>query len=279
MAEQVSFAERIAAFTPLFVASLVHSRGMREANRQKTDKIKTKILLTITMEIQKLLKGYEIIDSEWDDCYSEQVQSFFCENGWAGEMWQMNYSIRSEIVGLLARILHSGFLVDGRMYYIDTYNDLVFRFLELRHANVTIDDLTLITEEEHQSREKWSDLCHDVLRNEMEDAIHTYGSSILRVDPYHSEKSTPIDPGFTANILKYFYVEQSRSLSGLRGEKYALSRTTAKIEALKGDSKTFPKLSRIIIWLLKENPVERSCIQSVLIANGEYVNEIFKYYV
>lgn len=279
MAEQATLAERITAFAPLFVASLVQSRGMREAHRQRTNEIKTKILQIITTDLRELLSGYEIVGSEWDDYCGEQVQEFFCENGWCGEMWQMRYSIRCNITEMLAGMLHKGFMIDGRKYYLDTYNDLVFRFLNQEQAKITIDDLNLISEEEHRSREKWSDMCHHVLKREHESTSRMYGSGILQVGSYRDKAVTPIDPGFTANVLKYFYVEQSKSMSGSAGMKYELPKTTAKIEALKGDSKTFPKMSCIIVWLLKENPVERTYRISTWGKNWQEATKTVTYYV
>jgi hypothetical protein len=254
-----SMTARIEAFGPLFAASFERSCGLREADQQKDIDNRKEILKLILNRIQEIEDGFQIIGQSIDDCDEHgPVINYTCENDYSGEMWQINNAISYNIAGAFITMCNNGFNIRGQLYFIDTNNDLIFRLLCGGCKKITIDDITLITQDEKVARYKWSSECRNILEQYGNDERH---KGFLTVGSYYHDGDkwyTPIDAGIAANLLKCFNYDQTKIRIS---EKYKLDTTICRISKMKIDGQMHPKITSVIIWLLRSYPVQFSYIQ------------------
>ena len=261
--EQRIVKQRIAILEPIFERSWELKRAACIAHRDRENRIKEKILEAIHKIVKQIYDGYEEVD-RCVDRYDEYgpVYDISYKNGECLSEGFVNYAIPYGIVRCLLPRIHNGFLVDGKFYYLDTNNNLIYRILMAEISKITIDDIQLISAEEKQFRESFSQSCRTILKYVYDKMVRnhscSYSGILIIGNRYYRTKDNycPIDAGIAANLLKYFFVKEM-SRRHRHTTNYLLSTTTDKIEKIETEH---PTVRTEIVKILKQYPVEGSYI-------------------
>lgn len=253
MAVPTTIAQRALEFEPLFKKSLENVGPFKEAYMKRDDVVRITFLWELLGELQLTRCGFLVV-SEYTDGYDDDgwpIHCVSCENGCECEDYQLNYLIMNYLADELIRIAHDGIEIGGVVYFMDTYNDLIYRFL--RNQPVSCDDLKFISKKVHDQRRESTGIYAGFMFSHKDPRARFSG--ILRQPsrrvgdvqiPY------PVDAGVVANLLKYFYVCESE----IRCGKYSMKEIMEKNKKTKIHEKTYLDAAEEINHVYRMNPVK-----------------------
>lgn len=240
---------RIEELDSVFERSLALKKRIFRAYQVSTNGIKMEILDQIKKTIEEIYDGFEEV-SRIVDGYDDYGPIYEIEyaNGEFFDLHMLCYVIPIRVADAMICYFNSGFIVNGNRYYVDTFNNLLFRLLNEEVKKIKIDDIELISQEEKERRESKTDTCREVLayvsKNLTYERRSYYGIlSSGKTRRNDREVLFPIDAGITMNLLKHYFVKESgrrqrnmhllpASSNLIRQIECAHPETTAKIAEL-----------------------------------------------
>lgn len=250
--------QRIEALDSVFERSLTLKKRFFRAYQASTNKIKIEILDQIKTTIEEIYDGYREVSRTvdgYDDC--GPIYEIEYANGDSFEPHILCYIIPIRVANAMIRYFNSGFIVNGNRYYVDTFNNLLYRLLDAEIKKINIDDIELISQEEKEKRESKTDTCREVLAYVSKKLTYercSYYRILTSGKTRRNDMSVPlpIDAGITMNLLKYYFVKESEQR---RRDIHLLPASSNNIRQIEcSHLETATKIAE----LLEAYPVERT---------------------